>query len=586
MHRSRPQLALGAIVIAGAILTACASTEPPRFPLKDPMWRDPDTQSVSVPCRREPTAKDPNHLNCAPRSYWSSLMWDGADNVIFGPVSEALGLYLPGEEAVNVNSLDEVPDSSWFTNRIGARPMSVAEVTLGACNPALILHPEAAADGSWIVDKGKAEGTTPGFRIDVKGQRYLLKIDDPDQPELGSAAQTVGLAIYHAAGFNTPCEQVVYFKPSLLKLAPGLRYKGGNLELEKEFDQKALDAILAKCPKRGDTVRMQASAWIAGQNVGPFRYVGTRSDDPNDVIPHQDRRELRGSRLIAAWIDHIDAREGNSLDTWIADRKDLPDSSPGHIVHYLLDTSESLGPKWRTFEPVTRRAGYTYVFDWGQFASDLAGLGIAVHPWDYVQKTPGHELFFYYNVRDFVPEDWKMEYANTAFSRMTERDGAWMARILARLTPEMVGGLAEMGRFTDPGNTAYLAMLLEGRLERILDRYLTRLSSVADVRVEDLDRLCGRDVAEWRGVRTPDHFRYVAESSRAGALQVERREGGDICVRLPHGALDGSLADDSPARYLVVTVRDGVAAGPLRAHLYDLGPARGYRLVGIERNPK
>src|SRR5918994_7088242 len=42
----------------------------------------------------------------------------------------------PGDEqairAVNVNTLDEVPDSSWFTNRIGQRPMSAAEVARGS----------------------------------------------------------------------------------------------------------------------------------------------------------------------------------------------------------------------------------------------------------------------------------------------------------------------------------------------------------------------------------------------------------------------------------------------------------------------
>src|SRR5687768_6606574 len=32
----------------------------------------------------------------------------------------------PGR-ALNVNTLDEVPDSSWFTNRIGQRPMSIDE---------------------------------------------------------------------------------------------------------------------------------------------------------------------------------------------------------------------------------------------------------------------------------------------------------------------------------------------------------------------------------------------------------------------------------------------------------------------------
>ena len=30
--------------------------------------------------------------------------------------------------ALNVNTIDEVPDSSWFTNRIGAKPMTAADI--------------------------------------------------------------------------------------------------------------------------------------------------------------------------------------------------------------------------------------------------------------------------------------------------------------------------------------------------------------------------------------------------------------------------------------------------------------------------
>jgi len=33
--------------------------------------------------------------------------------------------------AVNVNSIDEVPDSSWFTNRLGTRVMTAEEVETG-----------------------------------------------------------------------------------------------------------------------------------------------------------------------------------------------------------------------------------------------------------------------------------------------------------------------------------------------------------------------------------------------------------------------------------------------------------------------
>ena len=36
-----------------------------------------------------------------------------------------------GPRAQNVNTIDEVPDSSWFTNRIVARPMSIEEMVRG-----------------------------------------------------------------------------------------------------------------------------------------------------------------------------------------------------------------------------------------------------------------------------------------------------------------------------------------------------------------------------------------------------------------------------------------------------------------------
>jgi len=54
-------------------------------------------------------------------------------------------------------------------------------------------------------------------------------------------------------------------------------------------------------------------------------------------------------------------------------------------------------------------------------------------------------------------------------------------------------------------------------------------------------------------------------------------------VELPHVALSPSIAPDDARRYLIVDLENGYAPGPLRAHLYDLGPAAGYRLVGIER---
>jgi hypothetical protein len=572
---------LGAWACLVFTLTACASGEA-RFPLRDPIWRDTDLLPVTARCHDAPTPEDAHHVSCAPEPYDATLYWDGADKLFFRPLSEAIGL-ATGGESVNANSVDEVPDSAWFTNRLGIREMSLDELRLNACARDKVLDPDRAPDGAWIIDKGKMTGSTPGFRINVPGKgKYLVKVEARG-PERQVAATVMGEAVYYAAGYYASCEQALYVRPSTFKLLPGLTARKGNFGDEYPFDQKALDDLFAKSTMRGGLLRISASAWTPGYVIGQFRYEGTRADDPNDAVAHENRRELRGARLLAAWIDHFDSREGNSLDTWIADAKGgPPDSSPGHVVHYQIGTSAALGSVW-DWNEISERLGYSYILDWPEMGTDFITLGAKSHVWDTARKAPGHEIFGYMNVADFDPELWRNEYSNPAFGRMTERDGAWMARILARFTPEMVHTLVTMGQFSDPANTEYLESVLQGRLRKILERYLIRLSPIAGVHVEGLERLCGVNLAELRGLRDPADFRYTARFDGGRWLTVERRTGAQVCVALPHVGAEGGTADDSPQRYVRVRIEDGVAKGPLVAHLYDLGEKRGYRLAGIER---
>jgi hypothetical protein len=559
-------------------VTACAAGER-RFALRDPLTVDTDLRSVTLPCRRAPSEKDKDHVSCAPEPYVSPLIWDGADNLVFRPFAE-LWAFEATHEAANVNSFDEVADSAWFTNRLGVHPMDREELLRSACTPKQLLDTENVPDGSWVIDKGKQNGSSPGFRIKIAGKgKYLIKADDPT-PERPSAAAIIGADAYHAAGFNFSCEQIVYVKRSAFTLTPGLTTID-NTERVRPFDEKALDKLLAKVPRRGEYLRFQASAWLEGSLIGPFRYEKTRKDDPNDIIPHEDRRELRGARLLAAWLDHFDAREQNSMDSWFADQKDQPDSSPGKVIHYYLDTSDCLGSEW-DWETISRRLGHSYVFDWGDVATDFVTLGIPVRPWDTAARVPGKEIFGFFDAARFEPEKWKNEYPNPAFSRMTERDGAWMARILARMTPDLVRALASAGQFSDPANTEYLAEILEGRLEKILARYLTRLSPVTDVRVEN-ESLCGTDLAALRGLRAPGAFQFRASTPDGRILPVVRSDAANICVPLVHQSPDGGVPDDDASRYVRIAIEDGVARGPLRAYLYDLGPSRGFKLVGLER---
>ena len=50
---------------------------------------------------------------------------------------------------------------------------------------------------------GKGSGVQPGFRMtDPSGQLYQIEVDPPSNPELASAVETIGTAIYHAMGYS------------------------------------------------------------------------------------------------------------------------------------------------------------------------------------------------------------------------------------------------------------------------------------------------------------------------------------------------------------------------------------------------
>ncbi|HKO93333.1 MAG TPA: hypothetical protein VJU61_19395, partial [Polyangiaceae bacterium] len=403
------------------------------------------------------------------------------------------------------------------------------------------------------------------------------------EPERPTAASAIGAALYHAVGFNTSCEQIVYFDPSVLSLKPGLKATD-NSGITKAFDATALARVLGQAVHRGNLVRMQASAWLPGYLIGPFRYESVRGDDPNDAIPHEDRRDLRGARVLAAWINHFDAREQNTMDSWIADNPEAPDSSPGHVRHFYLDTSDSFGSLW-DWDDISRRLGNSYLLDFGYIAADFATLGLIERPWERAQKTPGG-IFGYFHYRDFDPDAWKNEYPNPAFSSADEHDNAWMTRILSRLDREDIEALVSLGKFTSPEHARFLTDILERRLERIVNRYFAQLSPLADPRPEAGSKLCLTDLARRRAPGSSS-FRYRARLRAQGAereVAVEVHDAGDLCLALPHVAARGGARDDDPSRYVVVGIENGQAEYALGVHLYDLGPENGFRVVGLERS--
>jgi hypothetical protein len=531
---------------------------------------------------REPLAHDNDEIPFAPApaEYESPFAWDAANQTIFRPIARFFAVD-PARRARNVNAYDEVPDSSWFTNRLGRQPLSPEQVERGSCRNQR-LDPNMP-DGSWIIDKGKDNGANPGFRVNVPGLgKFMLKSDGAGEPERATGATAVSSRVYHAIGYFSPCDSIVYFRPSVLKLLPGLTVTN-NQGVTTPFDAVALDRILKSASHRNGLVRMAASQWLPGKPLGPYTYEGTRDDDPNDVIAHEDRRELRGARLVAAWLNHFDSREQNTLDVF------LPAAGPsgggkGFVRHYIIDMGDSFGSVW-TVDGFSRQFGHAYMLDASYIAEDFVTLGANVRPWERAQHVGG--VFNYFSARDFDPELWRGEYPNPAFGRMTEADGAWMARILACFGDDLVDAAVKVGAFDD-AHARYLTETLIIRRDAILRRYLSRLSPIAQLSIQGV-QLCGIDLArrahliprEISSIRA--NYAGVDLSASQRTLRVTGDADGRLCVELVHVASDGGVVDGDASRYVMVDVLNGYAPGPLRVHLYDLGPKRGFLLVGIER---
>lgn len=545
-HGSAIARALTAASAAGLI--TCTPPPPLRAPL---LWNDPDRHAFRGP----------------PAKYYSGKYTDSVDQVLLRPLTGLLSVD-PAREAGNVNALDEVPDSSWFTNRIGLHPMSPAELAVGACQ-----SPPPSPGSRWTILSSKPDGVTPGFVIRADGRRYLVKFDDGDQGPRATAADAIVSRLYAAVGYNTPCNRVVFFEREQLVVDPRAKETDwlGHDRLYRESD---LSASLSGVARTGEgRFRALLSEWLEGRPLGPWRFEGRRGDDPNDIVAHEDRRELRGLRLLAAWTGHRDAREQNTLAMWIP-----VDDERGWIRHDFIDFGDCLGNLATPPMLARRLAGHSYGVDLGQISVDLLTFGAIERPFERERFGPSGAVFGYFNVERFDPERWRPSYPNPAFQHMSERDAAWMARIIARVTPAHVEHAIRAGRLGTRALRDELARVLLGRRRRILERFLPRLSSLSlpVLNVHDgKTSVCADDLGVVSGIAEAARTSYSAQLlGDAPSLLATRASGARVCVELPDAS---SRAVPTPSREDVIDWRVLRASGA--------GPAEGRLRVHIERRP-
>lgn len=531
--------------MAIVLLLAPATASAQKFFPDDPLRRDPDDAVVAPPGEVE-----------------LSTAYDVIEHTFH---------HRPHGEpapARNVNTLGEVPDSSWFENRIGVRDFPIEELVRG---PASGEGPV----GRWTVISGKSQGITPGFTArDEAGEVWFVKFDRREYPVLSTGAEVIASRFFHAMGYFVPETHIAYFQREALIINADARVsvKGGKKRKMTEAD---LDDIVAHVRREDDgTLRAVVSRRLSGTPLGPHKYHGTRTDDANDVFPHEDRRELRGLRVFSAWLNHDDSRGVNTLDVHVP---------PGYVKHHLIDFSSTMGSgsdATRQIGPQNPRAGNEYVIDWGPIAKSAFTLGIADRPWRRVRYRPYPEVGNFES--DFFdPDRWKPEYPNPAFERMRPEDAFWAARIVARFPDEAIRAMVGTGRLGNPEAEAYLAATLIARRDKIVDRYFRALSPLDGFRVED-GAVVFDNLGERAGLARADGYehQWFAVDNASGKITPlgEPTRSAEAKVVLP-----GSSSD-----YTMVRVRCLTDAVPAWRQAVDVYLRNGTppAVVGVERETR
>lgn len=466
--------------------------------------------------------------------------------LLLDPVDRALALPV-AEPAKETNALDEVPDSTWFENRIGRFALTPEDVARGpgGAPPRLPL----------VVTRGKSEGSNPGFFArDADGRRFLVKLDIVPEMHTGNAA--IASRLFWAIGYHVPTEHVLSFSRREITVGPGATHDVG-LDEDLPFTEASLDALLARTPApRAGRYRALASELLPGKPKGGFRDRGRRAEDTNDTIDHEDRRTLRALKVFSIWLDHSDINENNTLDMFVRE------GGKGFLRHYLVDFGETLGAHAINHPWI----GSSRLIDYEHLALGLFSFGLWVRPWERDMEWPFPSVGPYFP--DIDPGSWREKKPYYPFREITPADAFWAAKIVLRFERAHLAAAVQTAKLRDPAAARYLVDTMVARANTIGLVYLSEVTALDRFHLRD-GKLCMLDLLVHHGLG------FGGEAERLVDGQVVERHAiprtGQVCFRGPQRAYE---------RY-ELRVRRGDELPAIQVHLRG---GKTPRLLGVLRD--
>jgi hypothetical protein len=386
--------------------------------------------------------------------------------------------------AGDINALDEVPRSSWF---------SPGTMEAGVGPPVLPL--KVASERP---DRPPALAVT-----DARGLEYVLRFDPPDRPEMRTAAAMIAGVLMRAVGYFTPDSHIV--------------------NLQRGDLHGAVDDVLKTLAPPGPSgYRAVALRFPPGLDLGPTAPSTSRFDDPNDQVAHRDRRTLRALKAMAAWLAITRFDTHTLRDVYVG----LP--GKGHVRHYVAGLDGSLGA-----DAVLREA-------------DCDGERAAPSPWvrlvtlGLYQKrslTPTSRECLSMGAFDSDVDPDAFSTSFEPMGRALPGDLYWAAKRLARLSQVDLDAAILAGRLSDPRSRVRIRQAIARRKISVIAHGFSLVTPLEIARLDGAT-LHMKDEAIGLGYAPSVGAQYEVDvvneaGQRTGRSMLVKGAGADVAIALP-----------------------------------------------------
>jgi hypothetical protein len=429
-------------------------------------------------------------------------------------------------DALDVNSLDEVPLSSWY------RP------PINPLRPLARYRRDGPPRAPFQLTREEPSSGTPDAEviIDARGYHYELQPDMPDRPGMRTAAAAISSRILFALGYRTPEVHII-------------RSHTGE--------------------------RVAATRWPVGVDLGPTPITELRRDDPNDHLPHRDRRTLRALPLFTGWLGMKRLPARVLRDAYVG-KKDR-----GHVQHFIVGLDGSLGVddyidavKWLNDEDREDSNFFLRMFS----------MGLSPKPYATMPQTPWPSVGL---LNEIVTEDHlDPSPPFEPLDRLLPGDAYWAAKRIATLPLSSIVDAIQAGALP-PLVQHWLFRVLHLRRGRIISEGFNETTPLEVLSFEpkvgkSQAQLVTANFAVQTGVAKRKGLAYVVrylddEGESIVAAKTVRSERAVVKIPLPE-----SLREHD---YIVVQVTaqlgEDEARRPFEAHIKPRAGTMSFRLLGV-----